>query len=751
MPDPILPCYTPHMRAVRIVCFSSLMAACGTTGSSAPKEALSVATATTPPLPPITSDDQYASLRADYDAIDVGDPRRAPLRRVLAAWCLAELDHELAAHRLDAALDDFTQAAALWDPVELAKSPRDPELLAAARALEPTCRKRAAIGAELTLLAVERTLAPGDAAVDNRWKQVLAWVHLGENVEGVRFTVPSVLAEVAASWPAPAVVDALAHEYLLSAEAGAELEGMGRRSSGRRWGQLFAMSVATRVAALYLAASRPADALHAVKQLDMTPSRDANLAALLARWSAPTATPRDMLDLARAILEGSHESEPARGDSPGRRSDPLAVVERLCRDGAARFPDSIDAWQCVGQLSAFDRKPPELSVALRAFERLVALAPADRRTWEAAALLAQERLLLVASDERLGDLTAELARLEDLHRRAALRFPKQPLHTTLAGAYLNVGRGFFNAGRVDEALTYLERARAIEGSPQTLEQLAVVELKRGDATKSAADYRSALDAVPKEPDKNQQLYWLAKLHRGLGDALDVGGDAAGARQEWTRAGNAWDTLLHIRRAERAERSDSEDGVRIEGEIERGKLLYLVGERDAALEAFAHAVDDSPRRGATYADTLSFLAPRGEREAVLNVYHRSLSSEGVTEYLKVYFSMWMIDLDRRAGLPEDPVARSFLDGVDGVKWYQELARWASGRESDKELEAHADTPAKRAESAFYRAMRFAEKGATSDARGLWQRVLDTRMMAFFEFDMASFYLRHGIDKPIDKVR
>ena len=55
---------------------------------------------------------------------------------------------------------------------------------------------------------------------------------------------------------------------------------------------------------------------------------------------------------------------------------------------------------------------------------------------------------------------------------------------------------------------------------------------------------------------------------------------------------------------------------------------------------------------------------------------------------------------------------------------------------------ADTPGKRAEIYFYEAMRRLAEGKTDDAHQLWQKVLDTRMFSFFEFEMASRYLRLG---------
>jgi tetratricopeptide (TPR) repeat protein len=179
----------------------------------------------------------------------------------------------------------------------------------------------------------------------------------------------------------------------------------------------------------------------------------------------------------------------------------------------------------------------------------------------------------------------------------------------------------------------------------------------------------------------------------------------------------------------------------EAELERGKIQYLLGEHDRAIASLERAIDADPERQSTYADVLTFLIPRGELDEALDAYHRVLGRSSISEYIKIYCSLWVLDLGRRAGQPEDPLVRGFLDGVNGGKWEHELARWATGRESEADLSAHATTPAHRAEAAFYIAMRRLEDGRRDEARALLRKVLDTQMMAFFEFDMASYYLRH----------
>ena len=60
---------------------------------------------------------------------------------------------------------------------------------------------------------------------------------------------------------------------------------------------------------------------------------------------------------------------------------------------------------------------------------------------------------------------------------------------------------------------------------------------------------------------------------------------------------------------------------------------------------------------------------------------------------------------------------------------------------------------RAELYFYRAEQLLAEGKLEQARELWRKVMDTGMMAFYEYDMAAFDLRSGPAKvdarPIDR--
>jgi lipoprotein NlpI len=89
-------------------------------------------------------------------------------------------------------------------------------------------------------------------------------------------------------------------------------------------------------------------------------------------------------------------------------------------------------------------------------------------------------------------------------------------------------------------------------------------------------------------------------------------------------------------------------------------------------------------------------------------------------------------------------------VDSNRWYAELARWASGRQSWQQLIDKADTPGHQAEALFYQAQRRLLEGQEAEAKSLWKRVLGTQMMGFFEFEMADYYLRKGAPRKAPAI-
>src|SRR5690606_11290652 len=113
--------------------------------------------------------------------------------------------------------------------------------------------------------------------------------------------------------------------------------------------------------------------------------------------------------------------------------------------------------------------------------------------------------------------------------------------------------------------------------------------------------------------------------------------------------------------------------------------WALGDRDTALRAFEAAVDVDEDGEDTHTSVVSFLITRGDYERALDAYHRALGNYEISDYAKVYMSLWVLAEARRRGEAPDPLAEEFLAGREGALWYDDLARYATGRIARSALE------------------------------------------------------------------
>ena len=680
----------------------------------------------------VAGEEQYEGLRQTFEALEIGDPRRSALRAGLANFGLSEAARQLKGGHREAAWTAWERTASLWDATEIVdgapalRSAQAKELGRLAGQFEAHYRRFGSHRETLAAIAVGMSVTDGDGARD-RFRQVIAWMrnelYSAEDRAACAASplcgkVVPALEGVAELWPSPFVVDELAAAYRRRSDTFGEVAlHRGRADLADLFAQAQS-STATDLARLYLRVSRPDAARDALAPFAGKSGDEPELRQAIDRLLAANAKAADAVALAELL-----EKETA-----GR-----SAALRVCRDASRRFPEAIEPRLCVGKAAL---RQNLIVVAIGAFELVRTRAPQLREAWESLLVLRQQRLTQLVFDERTAELDEELQRIEKLHEETKARFADQPLKLSLAAPLAEVGRGLYNAGRIDDAVRYFQRSLAIESTVPALEQLGTIELKRGRPREALPLFDKAL-GIASTLARPLYLYFRARLGRTIAEAHDLLGETAQATTVRKQTAADYALLVKLTQLPPDERAELE--------LERAKLLYQIGEREEALEGFERAIDLKPDRGATYADALAFLVPRGEHDLALDAYHRAVGRGEVTEYLKVYCSLWILELDRRVGATDDPVARTYLESVEGAKWHHELARWATGRRQDGELEALAQSSGQKAELAFYRAMRAAAEGRLDEAKLLWRRVLATDMMAFFEFDMASYYLRHGPTK------
>ena len=738
----------------------------------------------------VAYEDDFQEARLVLQALPKGAPERLALRENLLHYLLdpvlalkpetlrreaQELENDDADERV---LDSFRDALGLFDPAEAWSVPA--RFSRAERALlEPAARLVLALfspqGAQqpATLaVAALATLAAGtpDAKMWNdRLDELVRWSEeAGESTESATFRrVPGaveILEGVLPDWPAPAVVERLDALYVdrqkKFSEALRHPVGGGGESARRALGELLiahgdemqrgVLNLATlylRAGAIELAAKRTA-------ALAGDAGDDPDLRALLEAAAQPKAAAAAYLALARRFLPRVE----LLGGTSTDTADPLAAF-RVLEAGLDRAPVDVELLLLTAHVA---RAASSYFVAIRRLEEAAAVLEKTPGSDDAQARVSAElmelyflRLRLRLDPERDPPAFAEADVVRRQFARARQRFKTTQLKLRDADIDFEVGRSYVNTGQIERAEPAFLRARD-EGEPtaEITTELSSLALKRGDPQRAAQILHEGLEAMraqsmkDNQPDTIGSVEGHARLQRLLGDAYDVGGKREEADVAWRGSLVDWERLLieHLRRKTVSSAA--------EAEIEVGRLLYLLGRHAEGMQKFEEALEQDGDRDQTYIDTVAFLVQNGETDEAVSIYHRALTrpSRAVSEYVRVYTSLWIHDLTRRTNKTADPVADAYLRTLDerhgelrprrGAAWTHMLARFETGKVTYDQALAAADTVGKRAEIYFYEAMRRLGDGKPEDAHQLWKKVVETRMFSFFEFDMASRYLRLG---------
>jgi tetratricopeptide (TPR) repeat protein len=735
---------------------------------------------------PIIYEDDFLEARLVFQALPLAAPERLALRAKLLHYLLdpvlpLKLDdirrgtRELESDDVyDTVFSSFRDALGLFDPVELWTTPArlTPEEM---RLLRPSAELVIGLfsprgGDQQVVLAAAAlaTLAPGEHEWQERLDQVVGWSDEESNFDegggGMHRAGSAIdaLESALGDWPAPAVVSRLDALYVARQKrfAAALHRPPAGDSARRALGELLLahgdemQRAVTSMAGAYLRAGRIADAATRTARMAGDDGDDPELRGLLVAAAKPTASAADNLALARRFLPRVDFLGGTASDAP----DPV-VAFRVLEVGLAAHPADPDLLILSGHVA---RLLSSYFLAIRRLEEAEAVietnptAPAARDLeGKISAELIElyfVRLRLRLDPERD---TPAYAEADDLKRRfeeTKRRFAGTEMKVRDADIDFELARSYVNAGQIDRAEPLFVRARD-EGEPtaDVTVELANLALKRGDPARATRIVREGIDALRAKgasQDTIGSVEGRARLDRVLGDSFDAAGDRDGAEAAWRGALIGWERLMieHLRRKNVAEAAEST--------VEVGKLLYVLGRRGEALQRFDDAIEADDDRDQSYIDIVAFLVQAGETDAALSVYHRALARPGraVSEYVKVYTSLWILDLTRRTNKVADPKAEAYLRTLDqrhgelrqhrGAAWSRLLGRYAVGKITYDQALAAADTAGKRAEIYFYEAMHRLEDGKSDDAHQLWQKVIDTQMFSFFEFDMASRYLRRG---------
>jgi len=729
----------------------------------------------------IAYEDDFIEARLVFQALPPGSPERSGLREKLLHYLLDPVV-ALTADRLrtevrelesddvyDRVYEAFRDALGLYDPGELwgdggkpvAFAPTDRDLLGrAARLVLAIYSPRGADGQVALALGALATVEPAAAEWPERLEQLIRWSEEASTaVEGGVFrraaSAVDVLENTLGDWPAPAVALPLDKIYGERQKKFATVlrHPLGGESSRKALGELLLahgeemQRALVNVVSLYLRCGRIDKAAQRVAAAGEQAGDDPDLRALLNAAAAPKPAAADYLRLARRFLPRVELLGGTATDTP----DPL-VAFRVLAVGLTHFPSDPEMLVLsahVGRIMSW----PFLAIRqLEEAQLVLENNPAGRDLQAKVSAELVELYFVRLDPERAAPAFDEAESLRQRSAETRRRFAGTEIKVRNSDIDFELGRSYVNAGMVDRAEPLFVRARS-EGEPSadvTIE-LANLALKRGQPRRAVEILREGLDALSNSSNQQETLrsaQGRPRLQRLLGDAYDVVGDRGSAEAAWRKALAGWEQLG----AELVRRKSFTPAA--EATFEVGRLYYRLGRHADGIEKFDEALEHDADRDQSYIDIVAFLVEHGEADAALSVYRRGLArpNRAVSEYVKVYTSLWVLDLTRRTHKMPDPTAEAYLRTLDqrhgelrprrGAAWYHQLARYAVGKISYDQIQQAADTVGKQAELYFYEAMRRLAQGKTDDAHQLWQKVVDTKMFSFFEFDMASRYLRLG---------
>jgi tetratricopeptide (TPR) repeat protein len=261
---------------------------------------------------------------------------------------------------------------------------------------------------------------------------------------------------------------------------------------------------------------------------------------------------------------------------------------------------------------------------------------------------------------------------------------------------------------------------------RALVQLGQLEAKLGAREEGLALLRKALDKTARKDI--EQVRQRAQIIEQIGDVQRALGRPEEARTSYAEALLSWDASV---------RSNDDSTQRAFSQIRRGVLLARLDRQPDALAAFELAMQAASDNRETYAQILAHLVvslPEPElADAILRRAQRQLTLE--PEW-RAYFSLWVKAVYGRAELPAPTEIDHLLVRLSrSDAWWGHLSRFGVGQIDYTALTKLAKTRGERTEADFYEGVWRIGAGDLAGARTLLQKVMDSMIVGFYEFQMA----------------
>ena len=686
-----------------------LLIALGCAGTASPRPTI----APPPPPPAVVTDTTYADALRHFWLRTADDPTREALRTRLVEHLLAKAPALITAGEYEAVVEHVATVTQLYTPAEIADAKLPAGLEPLARFLVERGSPRGDEARVLSGLLVLRGIRAQDPAPADQYRRVREWgfdarAALGSPLERFEEGIVEVWEEHARLTPTPKVLSTLARLYVERRNALVALF----QSNERRVplsAEVFegVQRTAMSVAAIYLRHGDIASAMSQLQAMGASGGIEEKLLEILetAREEGNDGSGA-LLDLARAYLE----------DGQPDVSRALCVLGLRGQREDARFP------QCLARIAATQN---DFAGAMAWYAEAVRLMPEERGLYD-------EILEVLSSLMEQGLFGSDAAQTRTIAKRAAeileertRRWPDSPPAVKPEDLYMAIAIAEMNAGNAPEAEARLRKSLAAKETVGALLQLGLLLERVGRGPEAAELYRRALNTVGSEKHEGEPR--RAEILERLGDALRMQGRPQEATQMYEQGLALWDENLSRQKGQRI-------GL---AHLRRGVLLGRLARRSDSVTAFERAMELAPEMRETYATILAYLAvSEPDSRFAHRVFRAALNQLSLEPEWKVYFALWLRMIATRGNAPvESDVSEILEDLGQGDDWSAKLAQYASGKLAFETLMESATDVGERTEATFYEGARRYAAGDLEGARAMFQRVLDSNMVNFYEYAMA----------------
>ncbi|MBN2801612.1 MAG: hypothetical protein JXR91_00815 [Deltaproteobacteria bacterium] len=249
-----------------------------------------------------------------------------------------------------------------------------------------------------------------------------------------------------------------------------------------------------------------------------------------------------------------------------------------------------------------------------------------------------------------------------------------------------------------------------------------------DIYNALGDYENAIKMLSKGITSNPPAggnfkdFWKAIMLEQRGDNYRDMGNSLKSADDYKAAVETWNVADY----------PMEQAAAVA--IRRGILSTMLGEENS-FEFFRQAIKVDPERRASYADIISFLINEGDLDHAKEFYSMAFNQDRLDSMWKIYFSIWIEGLSLVKESKSFDLAKGYLQNSGKESWQDKLAMFFSGKIDSTQLRSYAVNKGQLTEADYYEGLYLLAHKDEESAKTLFQKVIDSNMLAFFEYKMA----------------